>query len=37
MNLDALFATFKEAQRLCGPTVFVVTGSLSILGLEQSF
>ncbi|MDO9114832.1 MAG: hypothetical protein Q7U63_13705 [Polaromonas sp.] len=37
MNLDALFAMFKEARRLSGHTDFVVIGSLSILGLEQSF
>lgn len=37
MNLDALFAMFKEAQGLSGHTDFVVIGSLSILGLEQSF
>ena len=37
MNLDALFAIFKEARRLSGHTDFVVIGSLSILGLEQSF
>jgi hypothetical protein len=37
MNLDALFAMFTEARRLSGHTDFVVIGSLSILGLEQSF
>ncbi|OOG39668.1 DUF6036 family nucleotidyltransferase [Polaromonas sp. A23] len=37
MNLDALFALFKEARVLSGHTDFVVIGSLSILGLEQSF
>ena len=37
MNLQALFAMFKEAQRLSGHTDFVVIGSLSILGLEQNF
>lgn len=37
MNLQALFAMFKEAQRLSGHADFVVIGSLSILGLEQSF
>jgi hypothetical protein len=37
LNLDALFALFKEARLLSGHTDFVVIGSLSILGLEQSF
>lgn len=37
MNLDAIFATFEEARNLTGHTEFVVIGSLSILGLEQSF
>jgi hypothetical protein len=37
MNLDALFAMFKEARNLSGHSDFVVIGSLSILGLEQSF
>ncbi len=37
MNLDALFALFGEARRLSGHQDFVVIGSLSILGLEESF
>ncbi|MDO8777566.1 MAG: hypothetical protein Q7K57_54395 [Burkholderiaceae bacterium] len=37
MNLEAIFALFKEARTLSGHTDFVVIGSLSILGLEQSF
>ena len=37
MNLDALFRLFREARTLCGHTDFVVIGSLSILGLEESF
>lgn len=37
LNLDAIFALFKEARMLSGHTDFVVIGSLSILGLEQSF
>lgn len=37
MNLDAIFALFREARALCGQTDYVVIGSLSILGLQQSF
>lgn len=37
MNLDLLFAMFREVRTLSGHTDFVVIGSLSILGLEESF
>ena len=37
MNLDALFATFKDAQSLYWHRDFVGIGSLSVLSLEQSF
>ena len=37
MNLDAIFALFREARALCGQTDYVIIGSLSILGLQQSF
>ena len=37
MNLDALFHLFREAKALCGHQDYVVIGSLSVLGLEESF
>ena len=37
MNLDALFHLFREARTLSGHEDYVVIGSLSVLGLEESF
>jgi hypothetical protein len=37
VKLGALFSVFEEARSLSGHADFVVIGSLSILGLEQSF
>ena len=37
MNLAALFTVFKEAKALSGHSDYVVIGSLSILGLQESF
>lgn len=37
MNLDALFHLFREAKALSGHQDYVVIGSLSVLGLEESF